>query len=365
MDSNAFRESIVSSSISSYLTVRPAAAAAPAKPAHRIPALDFTKGALVLFMVLYHWLNYFVAAEGMFYRYLRFVTPSFIFITGFLVSNVYLSKYSVGDRRLLKRLTQRGLKILGIFVALNVAIAALFPPSYSGNVLFGHMSVGQLLSIFVTGNVISQSGKAAAFYILVPISYVLILSAGLMVVNRFYKRIFQAACLLSLAFALALSATGFGSANLELVAIGLLGVVIGYAPAENTASWFRNPYRLGGLYALYLIAITAWNVIYPLQVIGVCLTLIVIYIAGDSNRRPAGAWSHVILLGQYSLFGYISQIAILQLLYRGLRHVDIGRAALAVSLLAAFALTMLSVEILHRLRAKSATVNGLYKAVFC
>src|ERR1700726_2047192 len=61
----------------------------------RISALDFTKGALVLIMVLYHWLNYFVASDGFFYRYLRFLTPSFIFIAGFLISNVYLSRYQV------------------------------------------------------------------------------------------------------------------------------------------------------------------------------------------------------------------------------------------------------------------------------
>lgn len=48
----------------------------------RIPALDFTKGALVLTMVLYHWLNYFVGVTGYYYRYLHFLTPSFIFITG-------------------------------------------------------------------------------------------------------------------------------------------------------------------------------------------------------------------------------------------------------------------------------------------
>src|SRR6185295_1822787 len=57
----------------------------------RNPALDFTKGALVLIMVLYHWLNYFVSADGFGYRYLRFITPSFIVITGFLVSHIYLS----------------------------------------------------------------------------------------------------------------------------------------------------------------------------------------------------------------------------------------------------------------------------------
>src|ERR1700740_404806 len=60
----------------------------------RIPALDFTKGTLALFMVLYHWINYFVGVEWGYYRYLRFLSPSFIFISGFMISNVYLSKYN-------------------------------------------------------------------------------------------------------------------------------------------------------------------------------------------------------------------------------------------------------------------------------
>src|SRR5271169_6764755 len=46
----------------------------------RISALDFTKGTLVLVMVLYHWLNYFVGSQGSFYRYLSFLPPSFICI---------------------------------------------------------------------------------------------------------------------------------------------------------------------------------------------------------------------------------------------------------------------------------------------
>jgi uncharacterized membrane protein len=32
---------------------------APGNKPYRIPALDFTKGALVLIMVLYHWINHF------------------------------------------------------------------------------------------------------------------------------------------------------------------------------------------------------------------------------------------------------------------------------------------------------------------
>src|SRR4051794_18609125 len=65
--------------------------------AKRIDALDFTKGILVLIMVLYHWLNYFVTGHDWIYKYLRFLPISFVFISGFLISQVYLSKYKRAD----------------------------------------------------------------------------------------------------------------------------------------------------------------------------------------------------------------------------------------------------------------------------
>ena len=61
----------------------------------RIWALDFTKGVLVLVMVLYHWLNYFIGSNGFFYRYLLFLPPSFICISGFLISRVYVSRFRI------------------------------------------------------------------------------------------------------------------------------------------------------------------------------------------------------------------------------------------------------------------------------
>src|SRR5882724_12530804 len=94
----------------------------------RIPALDFTKGTLVLLMVLYHWINYFIGQEvTYYYKYLRFLTPSFIFIAGFMISNVYLSKYAAADPRLSKRLFTRGLKLFAIFLSLNLARILVVP----------------------------------------------------------------------------------------------------------------------------------------------------------------------------------------------------------------------------------------------
>src|SRR5580698_5323993 len=100
---------------------------APSLKSQRIPALDFTKGALVLIMVLYHWVNYFIGPQWGYYGYLRFLTPSFIFITGFMVSNIYLSKYVAADSRLSKRLFTRGIKLMAVFLVLNVARILVVP----------------------------------------------------------------------------------------------------------------------------------------------------------------------------------------------------------------------------------------------
>src|ERR1039458_3410046 len=60
----------------------------------RIAALDWTKGALILFMVAYHAINY-SAFRPLAFRYLAFLPPSFILITGFLVGQVYAAKYDL------------------------------------------------------------------------------------------------------------------------------------------------------------------------------------------------------------------------------------------------------------------------------
>jgi peptidoglycan/LPS O-acetylase OafA/YrhL len=331
----------------------------------RIPALDFTKGALVLFMVLYHWLNYFVATQGEFYRYLRFVTPSFIFITGFLVSNVYLPKYEIADTQLPKRLTQRGLKILGLFIFLNLTVSFLFSESYNGKIQFDPLSITNMLAIYVTGNAdVPGIGKAAAFHILVPISYVLLLSAALLSISRFYRYTFHVICMFSLLGVFFLRFNDYQSANLELLTVGLLGVTMGYVPIETINKVVGHPYMVVAAYLGYAGAITVWGVGYPLQVVGLFPILLLIYLVGARNEQPGRIRRHIILLGKYSLFGYIAQIAVLQLIFRALRHVQLEAGAVVVSFLGAFALTMLTVTAVDRVRARSSTMDRLYKIVF-
>jgi peptidoglycan/LPS O-acetylase OafA/YrhL len=332
--------------------------------ASRILALDFTKGALVLIMVLYHWANYFTSLTWNFYRYLHFLTPSFIFITGFMISRVYLNKYDAADPRLSKRLLVRGLKLLAVFIVLNAARTFLFSMLAGGYVVADQLTLRTLVAVYLTGNTMSATGKVVAFSILVPISYVLILSAALMRLYNSHRRIFYVVGILFLLSTMFLELTGLPIWNLESVTIGLLGIIAGFTPLDRVNNFVRHPYLLGLAYSLYIAAITIWNVPFPLLIVGVFLNLMAIYLVGDSSVKPSRIRSEFILLGKYSLFGYISQIAILQVLSASLRRFHLGLSGMAMSFVSAFVLTIVSVEFVDRVRAKAPTVDRIYKAVF-
>jgi hypothetical protein len=121
---------------------------------------------------------------------------------------------------------------------------------------------------------------------------------------------------------------------------------------------------LGAAYLVYLAAISKWNILYPLQIPGVFLSLMILYLCGQTSGEPGIAKGIVILLGKYSLFGYIAQIAILQVLHYSLEYLDSRTLMLSVSFSAAFALTIASVMIVHRARSMFVTVDRLYQAVF-
>ncbi len=327
----------------------------------RIAALDFTKGALVLFMVLYHWINYFIGSEWPYYRYLRFLTPSFIFITGFMISNVYLSKYEVTDPRLLKRLVVRGFKLVIIFTVLNLARDCVRPLLSGGDVDFSTLHLKNIQVIFLTGDFTS---KIVAFYILVPIAYLLVLSGLLMLPRRKYKYTFQAFSAFLFLLLATIDLSGRKNQNLEILAIGMLGILVGFKRIEIINRVIRHPYLLAFAYLLYTIAITIWNVPYPFEIVGTCLTVTIIYLVGTIDWRLRTIQGKVIHLGKYSLFGYIAQIAILQILEAGLRHVSLNYATLFISLVVAVGLTVMSVEMVDRARKGASLVDGLYKVLF-
>lgn len=341
----------------------PAAPISDSLRAERNSALDYTKGALVLLMVIYHWLNHFHPVQIDLFRYLRFLTPSFIFITGFLISNIYLVKYNIADIRLPRRLMTRGLKILAVFVGLNAGVTLLFPNN--GRIYFDATSLDGLVQTFLTGNILlAESGKIAAFPVLVPIGYLLLIGATLVVFSRRYRYSFEVLCVLLFAIVFVLRMNAYQFAYLELLAIGSLGIICGRLPIERINTFIKRPVLLAVLYLLYILAITKWDVIYWLQVAGVCLSLLVLYAIGTREEGSGRRHRVVVILGKYSLFGYIAQIGLLFALAKIATHLERGAAILFGSLLLALALTVISVLALDAMRRRSVVVDRAYKAVF-
>lgn len=325
----------------------------------RNPALDFTKGILVLLMILYHWINYFISKEGDGYIYLRFITPSFIFITGFIIGNTYPRKYGCNDWKAGIRLLIRGVKILIIFTLLNIAANTFIGSTYKGQMpgLDGFIRAAPV--IYGTGN------TPAAFSILIPISYVILIAAILFSVGNRSTYTLRINCLTLFLCLHLVHYYGRPSANLDLIAVGLLGIVIGLSPIESVNRWVDHPYGLLLLYIGYIFAITWGGMRYGFQIVGACLSVMLIYLVGLKLQLTAPVQGQIELLGQYSLFGYIAQIGFLQLLHTGLSNLNLGPLGWwIVSFVGAVFLTLAAVNSMHTARSKSTTINKVYGLAF-
>lgn len=359
-------------------------------PPKRIDALDCAKGMLVLLMVLYHWIDYFIGIHYEPMRYLRFVTPSFILLAGFLISHFYIVKYDLNETLVAKRLALRGLKIIGIFLLLNASIIMIFTPLSLKNAE-GYRLLQVLVDVFIWGNVVQNGmGKVASFFVLVPIGYLLFLSAGLLSIQRLLFRstpkrirtahssfeyapmeriertkwLFATTLAMCLAAILCFYIQEAESNTLELLAIGLLGVMLGFVPFDYICCFSNHPYRLFVLYTVYLGTISVWNVTFPLQIMGVCLSVIVLLVIGTRCNSNKAVCGYLLLLGRYSLFGYIAQVVLIYALSRVLLPMDLGAIQLAASLLLTVTITVVSVTWVDHARRMSTIFNKLYQGVF-
>jgi len=151
---------------------------------------------------------------------------------------------------------------------------------------------------------------------------------------------------------------------LDLLMVGVLGVVVGFAGRDQLALVVSHPYILTAVYCLFLAAITIWGVPLPLEIASVILTTALLYTAGSRLATAGTARRRVILLGKYSLLGYIAQIAILQ----GLRSISWlsqhGVGASLAALLLSVLLTVAIVEAVDIARQRSKIANDLYRLVF-
>jgi fucose 4-O-acetylase-like acetyltransferase len=275
-------------------------------------ALDFAKGLLIAIMIVYHWMNFTWGPIGGINDYFRFLTPAFIFLAGWTIGSYYPDKYGTDNPQLFRRLTIRGLKLLGFFIGVNVIIRGGL--NWSGNpwrTEWGGLW-GDLWGIFVSGN-----RELMSFHILWPISLLLLLAGqGLRLASprrRILLWLMAGALLLSQLLPVP------PSRNAYLLSFGLLGQIAAEFRQVLFAASSRIVRWLPLAFALYLVAVWHFRARYLVQVVATPLHIALFYTIG----RALGDGSRLVTVlawaGMNSLVGYIAHVAVLQVLVQILK----------------------------------------------
>jgi hypothetical protein len=216
------------------------------------------------------------------------------------------------------------------------------------------------VSLFLRG---TSTNTRAAFIVLLPIGYLLLASAALVPLIRTYRRIFYFVSVGSVAAVLILGIAGIQNGLLELLSIGLLGVCCGYIPREYLNHFVRQPLWLMAAYGAYLCALTWCAEVYLLQIVGVGLTLALIYMLGARGNEQNWLFQIMSTLGRHSLLGYVVQIVFLQAVRFLFQKVD-GIDVSFLGLITGSMLTVLSVEVVNESRKRFQTIDRLYSIIF-
>jgi peptidoglycan/LPS O-acetylase OafA/YrhL len=341
---------------------RPNGTGDPLARASRVPSVDSVKGLLVLAMVVYHVLSIASTGGVETFRYIRFVSGSFIFLAGYVISRFVSQRFERERAAVAWQLASRGIKVLVLFTALNLAIAI----SGLGNVDKQQLDMTGFFeragAIYLIGD-----SRASSFLILLSIGYLLMVSP---LVLLSFSRARTLAPLIVLVAALILAAQPSITRqwpNADLWLIGLAGMAIGapvWATRLEAAPAWRVPWLIGA-FAVVVWFTGRFGDAGALYIVGVAMILKLLH-DGVARLREGGAVTReLVRMGRYSLFGYIAQIAVIQLMFRALgsQRWSVGLEVLALGLAAALTTALLCVA-MDRLRASSRAADTAYRWVF-
>ncbi len=328
--------------------------------AARDTSFDALKGVLVILMVVYHAMSIASTAGAEAFRYIRFISGSFIFISGFVVVRFMWDRFESAPRETTLRLVLRGLKVLLIFTVLNLAIHA------SG---FGNADKQQLgvtgfarnaETIFLSGD-----GRQSSFVILLPIAYLLMLSPLFIAAARRSQVLAGGAGILA---ALALGSGLFALSPIgEFMVVGLCGLCLGPPAIAERVLPMRAPTANVTIIGLTMAIWLGGRHGSPLSLYCAGVALVLKFLL-DAVRLPSpmSSWfGQVVRLGQYSLFAYIVQIVLIQLLFRALGGERDEHGYVTAALIVAVALgCALLCNGLERLRARFVSIDRTYRWVF-
>jgi len=283
--------------------------------AERDPSLDFVKGLLVLGMIAYHAGVSFIPdtrvrsilLDGL----LNFVSGSWVFICGLIITTHYHSRFQTEARDVSIRLWVRAVKLILLFSVLNLLVILLgVRPSSE---LLNHTT---LAKVFIHGD-----GKLSSFGILLGIGYVLLLGPLFLA----FRMTGVAVSIMAIVTEEYLVQTGHViPGNYWIVLCGLAGMTIGATIWPSFVKvicviphkrWMLILMALSAVGAYYAVSI-GWSVNrghLPVYLWGVAGVLAALYLShGWFVSMPTiNGWLR--LVGRYSLISYLFQMALFRL----------------------------------------------------
>ena len=322
----------------------------------RIEELDMAKGVLVVLMVVYHTFNY-STDYTLGFKYLPFLPPSFILITGFLIGRLYLRRNTIVRSGASMRLLLRGLRLVAIFTLLNLLAQVVGRNKPSGPAgEFGFSFFDYWFEIYVLGS------PAAAFDVLLPIAYLLILAPVLLLLARASRLIPLIVALAAVTASVTLELWGEPCANLTLLSAGFLGVVVGSFGGDILRFGRYWPIAVAA-YVGYTLIVRSTGQTVAMQLSGASLAVAAIFSICAALGTNGFLRQRVVTLGRHSLLSYIFQIAFLQALSRLIGRYVPWSAPFILEMIFVLVAMICVIEVTHWLRNQNRLFAAVHDAV--
>lgn len=274
----------------------------------RDDTLDFVRGLCVLGIIVHHCLDYFLTGT-LLHRYMRFTSGSFLFLAGFVLTHVALPKYDMATdgKKFVIRYTVRGLKLIVLVIIINLFLKMIFDiKSFSR---FDYSRVWFLIwDVLIVGNYL-----LIAFDLLIPIGYTIIAVGVISFLSVDRKWIIIIITILLVCICSVFFIDQSGAYNFLYLTIGLCGASIGLIAQDKIES--PPLYILIIIFLVFislLIYIPLGRLYYPIYILNVIANIFFFYQLGRRIRLSSFISKSMLILGRYSLFAYLFQIAILQ-----------------------------------------------------
>ena len=325
------------------------------KSVKRLNEIDFIKGLLVILMVIYHSLNYHGYSP---YAYMKFLPPSFIMLTGFIITQLLFPRYLGDTTRAQQRLATRSVKIILIFTSLNI-IGHILWTTHEYGFFYGLKDFwGNWREIFIVGR-----PDLVSFDILLPISYTIIISLILLTLHLTGP---LSTTVLSVSFfsvCLLMEFRGTGIYNVSMISAGAIGMALGFIPLSIVDNFSKSWGKYVPLtICLAIVYFSGHN--YFTQMFSTILALLILYLISLKVNLSHIINKQIVFLGQYSLVGYILQIVFLKFYCSFLPVWQTGKNNIALTVLLTITITYLSILIIDYARSRIRYVDILYKTVF-